>query len=161
MKKLAIAAGIVGLGLSVAAFSTAASAAGAGIKIGTLVCDVSGGIGLILGSKKSMRCTYSRASDGRQEYYDGSITKIGIDIGVTQAQTIGWVVVAPGHVGAGALAGQYVGASAEATAGVGATANVLVGGFNRTVTLQPVSVGGQTGLNIAAGVSGLSLHEAQ
>lgn len=161
MKKLTIAAGIVGLGMAVAASGTTASAAGAGIKVGSLVCDVSGGVGLILGSKKSMRCTYNRASDGRQEHYDGSITKIGIDIGVTTATTIGWAVFAPGKVGAGSLAGQYVGATAEATAGIGAGANVLVGGFNSTITLQPVSIQGQTGLNIAAGVAGLTLHEAQ
>ena len=161
MNKFAIALGALGLSASLLAGTGASMAAGAGIKVGTLVCDVSGGIGLILGSKKSMRCTYSRASDGREEYYNGSIAKFGIDIGVTKAQTMGWVVVAPGEVGSGSLAGHYVGATAEATVGIGAGANVLIGGFNNTVTLQPLSLQSQTGLNIAAGVADLQLHSAQ
>jgi hypothetical protein len=41
-------------------------------------------------------------------------------------------------------------------AGVGA--NVLIGGSNRTVTLQPVSFQGQSGLNVAAGVAGIDLR---
>ena len=136
----------------------AVQAGGAGIKVGTLVCDVSGGIGLILGSSKSVNCTYSRASDGREEYYTGSINKFGLDIGVTKEQVMGWVVFAPGKVGAGSLAGSYVGATAEATAGAGVGANALIGGFNRTITLQPLSLQAQTGLNIAAGVANLELH---
>lgn len=161
MNKFKFALGAFGLGLSLVAGAGAGMAAGAGVKVGTLVCDVSGGIGLILGSKKSMRCTYSRASDGREEYYEGSIAKYGLDIGVTQAQTMAWVVFAPGKVGAGALAGRYVGATAEATVAVGAGANVLVGGLDNTVALQPVSVQGQTGLNVAAGVADLKLHSVQ
>ena len=157
MKNLKIAAGALALSLALATGTGAAGAAGAGVKIGTLVCDVSGGIGLILGSKKSMRCTYSRASDGREEHYSGSISKFGLDIGVTTAQTMAWVVVAPGEVGAGALSGRYVGATAEATVAVGAGANVLVGGLDNTIALQPVSVSGQTGLNVAAGVADLRL----
>ncbi|MGI9464355.1 MAG: DUF992 domain-containing protein [Aestuariivirgaceae bacterium] len=132
-------------------------AAGAGIKVGTLTCDVSGGIGLILGSSKSVRCTYNRASDGREEFYSGSINKFGLDIGVTNEQVMAWVVFAPGAVGAGSLAGNYIGATAEATAGAGVGANALIGGFNDSITLQPVSVSAQTGLNVAAGVANLSL----
>ena len=135
-----------------------ANAAGAGVKVGGLVCDVSGGVGLILGSSKSMTCVYRRASDGRREYYTGRINKFGIDIGVTDKQTMAWGVFAPGQVGAGALAGTYIGVTAEATAGVGVGANVLVGGFNKTITLQPLSVQGQTGLNVAGGVAGLELR---
>ena len=61
----------------------------------------------------------------------------------------------------GALAGNYGGASAEATVGAGIGANVLVGGSDRTVALQPVSVQGQAGLNVAAGVAGLDLQPAR
>jgi hypothetical protein len=61
----------------------------------------------------------------------------------------------------GALAGEYGGASAEATVGAGLGANVLVGGSDRTVSLQPVSVQGQAGLNLAVGVSGLTLRPAR
>jgi hypothetical protein len=156
MKNLRITAGALAVTLAMMT-GAGAAVAGAGVKVGTLICDVSGGIGLILGSKKSMRCTYSRASDGREEYYSGSISKFGLDIGVTTQQTMAWVVVAPGEVGAGALAGRYVGATAEATVAVGAGANVLVGGLDNTIALQPLSVQGQTGLNIAAGVADLRL----
>ncbi|MGE4247557.1 MAG: DUF992 domain-containing protein, partial [Parvibaculaceae bacterium] len=65
---------------------------------------------------------------------------------------------APGDVRPGALSGTYVGATAEATAAIGAGANILVGGFNKNVTLQPVSLSGQTGLNVAAGVAELVLE---
>ena len=68
-----------------------------------------------------------------------------------------WVVFAPGKIDRGALAGKYAGGSAEGTVGVGVGANVLVGG-KKSITLQPVSVKGQTGLNLAAGISGLTLR---
>ena len=157
MKNLRITAGALAFSMMLAT-SGGTAMADAGVKVGTLVCDVSGGIGLILGSKKSMRCTYSRASDGREEYYSGSISKFGLDIGVTREQTMAWVVVAPGQVGVGALAGRYVGATAEATVGVGAGANVLIGGLDNTIALQPLSMQGQTGLNVAAGVADLRLE---
>ena len=57
----------------------------------------------------------------------------------------------------GALAGSYGGATASAAAGVGVGANVLVGGSGNTISLQPISIEGMTGLNIAAGVAALTL----
>ena len=158
MKKLIALVGVAAVcGISAMGLSNSVTAAG-GVKVGSLGCDVSGGIGLILGSKKSVRCTYQRASDGREEYYTGSIGKFGLDIGVTTSQHMVWAVFSPGQVGAGSLAGTYVGATAEATVGAGVGANVLIGGFNKTITLQPLSVTGQTGLNVAGGVASLSLR---
>jgi len=133
-----------------------AASAQSGVKVGTLSCSVAPGIGFIIGSSKSMECQFS-GSQG-MELYSGVINKFGIDIGVTGNQVLNWVVFAPGSVAPGALAGTYVGAAAEATAAVGAGANVLVGGFNDSYTLQPVSLSTQTGLNIAAGVAELVLH---
>ena len=156
-KLIALVGAAAVCGISAMGLSNNVSAGG-GVKVGSLVCDVSGGIGLILGSSKSVRCTYNRASDGRQEHYSGSIGKFGLDIGVTSKQTMVWGVFAPGQVGAGSLAGTYVGATAEATVGVGVGANLLIGGFNNTITLQPLSITGQTGLNVAGGVASLSLH---
>ena len=69
-----------------------------------------------------------------------------------------WVVYAPTTRPAGALAGSYTGASAEASVVAGVGANVLIGGSNRTVELQPVSLQGQTGLNLAAGVAEIELR---
>jgi hypothetical protein len=133
-----------------------AASAQSGVKVGTLSCSVAPGIGFILGSSKSMECQFS--GSGGMELYSGVINKFGIDIGVTGNQVLNWVVFAPGSIAPGALAGTYVGATAEATAAVGAGANVLVGGFNDSFTLQPVSLSAQTGLNLAAGVAELVLH---
>ena len=133
-----------------------AASAQSGVKVGTLSCSVAPGIGFIIGSSKAMECQFS--GSGGMELYSGVINKFGIDIGVTGNQVLNWVVFAPGSIAPGALAGTYVGAAAEATAAVGAGANVLVGGFNDSYTLQPVSLSTQTGLNIAAGVAELVLH---
>ena len=159
MNKIVAVLGMIAVGGLAAVTPGESQAAGAGVKVGTLICDVSGGVGLIIGSSKSISCTYSRASDGREENYSGSINKFGLDVGVTKQQTMAWGVFSPGKVGAGSLSGTYVGATAEATAGAGVGANALVGGFNKTITLQPLSVSAQTGLNVAAGVAGLRLSQ--
>lgn len=130
-------------------------------KVGTLTCDISAGIGVIIASKKNVTCTFTPAAAGPSEVYTGSITKFGLDIGGTSGGRMVWAVYAPTTAGHGALAGDYVGASGEATVGVGLGANVLVGGSNRTIALQPVSFQGQTGLNVAVGVAGLSLRPAR
>ena len=130
-------------------------------KAGTLTCDISAGIGLIIASKKDVTCMFTPSQAGQREVYTGSITKFGLDVGATSGGEMIWAVFAPSDRKFGALAGNYGGASAEATVGAGLGANVLIGGSNRTVTLQPVSVTGQTGLNLAVGVAGLELHPAR
>lgn len=130
-------------------------------KVGTLTCDISGGIGMIIASKKSLTCMFTPAAAGPREVYTGSISKFGLDVGATTGGEMVWSVFAPSNRKFGALAGHYGGASAEATVGAGLGANVLVGGSNRTVALQPLSVQGQTGLNVAVGVSGLDLRPAR
>ncbi len=139
---------------------TAAQAA-RGTKVGTLSCDISGGIGLIVTSKKDVTCMFTPSQRGSREVYIGSISKFGLDLGATSGGEMIWAVYAPTNRKYGALAGHYGGASAEATVGAGVGANVLVGGSNRTITLQPLSVQGQAGLNVAAGVAGLDLHPAR
>jgi len=130
-------------------------------KAGTLTCDISAGIGLIIASKKDVTCMFTPSQAGPREVYTGSISKFGLDVGATSGGEMIWAVFAPSDRKFGALAGNYGGASAEATVGAGVGANVLIGGSNRTVTLQPVSVTGQTGLNLAVGVAGLELHPAR
>lgn len=130
-------------------------------KVGTLACDISGGIGMIIASKKQVTCMFTPSQPGAREVYTGSITKFGLDVGATSGGEMIWAVYAPSSRRHGALAGEYAGASAEATVGAGVGANVLVGGSNRTVTLQPISVQGQIGLNLAAGVAGLNLRPAR
>ena len=131
------------------------------IAVGSLTCDVSAGIGVIIGSRREVACTFAPSRPGPVEFYSGYISKLGIDIGVTTGGVMVWLVFAPTSRRIGELAGTYVGASGEATVAVGVGANVLIGGSNRTVTLQPVSVTGQTGLNIAAGVAELDLRFAR
>lgn len=129
------------------------------LKVGTLTCHVDPSIGLILGSHKEANCIY-KGINGRKVLYTADLTRIGIDVGITDAQTIVWAVIAPGTKSPHSLVGTYVGASAELTALVGATANVLVGGMNQSIALQPVSVGAQTGLNVALGAASVTLHRA-
>jgi hypothetical protein len=130
-------------------------------KVGMLSCDISAGLGLIVASKKELTCLYTPSQGGPKEVYVGSISKFGLDIGATAGGEMAWAVYAPTSAGLGALAGNYGGATAEATVGVGLGANVLVGGSNRTVSLQPISVQGQEGLNLAVGVTGLELRRAR
>jgi hypothetical protein len=148
------------LTIGLLALVTMASAAEAksGVKIGVLSCEIEGGPGFIIGSSKAVDCVYEPASGARSEHYSGTIGKLGIDIGVTGRTVVAWAVFAPGKVSKGALKGSYTGASAEATVAVGLGANVLVGGFKKGINLQPISVQGQTGLNIAAGVANLKLR---
>jgi hypothetical protein len=145
----------------VAAIMTVASAqpgAAQQIRAGLLTCDVAAGIGLIIGSQKDISCAFAPDQPGRRrEDYDGSITKFGLDLGITGGGVMVWAVFSDTVAGPGFLAGDYVGASGEASVGAGVGANVLIGGSSRTVALQPVSVGGQIGLNLALGVSALHL----
>jgi hypothetical protein len=158
MKKWIISAGAIALATALLAASPAS--ARSGIKVGSLNCKVSSGVGLILGSSRKMRCRFSPAGGGRPEYYSGRISRLGVDIGFTSKSYMTWAVFAAGKTKRGALAGDYGGASAEATVGVGLGANVLIGGFRKTIALQPLSVQGQKGLNVAAGIAGLSLRRA-
>jgi Protein of unknown function (DUF992) len=131
---------------------------GEGVRIGLLSCQVAGGASFIIGSSKDLRCRFESAS-GRHERYFGVIDKFGLDIGVTGPAQLSWAVFAPStDVGRGALAGNYVGASAGASIGVGGGANLLVGGSNETISLQPLSIQGQTGVNAALAVAGLVLR---
>jgi hypothetical protein len=130
------------------------------VKVGTLTCNISGGAGMIVTSQKTMACAFA-PTKGRKEVYAGTISKFGLDIGATNQGQMIWAVYAPTSRKAGALAGSYAGASAEATVGAGLGANVLAGGSDRTISLQPVSLQGQSGLNLALGVSGLELRAAR
>jgi hypothetical protein len=129
------------------------------VRAGTLNCAVSPGVGLLIGSRKQLDCVYTSSRRGYRERYTGAVTRLGIDVGFTAGGRLAWAVFAPSR-GPAALAGTYVGAGAEATAGVGAQANVLVGGSDRSVALQPLSVGVQTGVDLALAVSSLELQPA-
>ena len=147
--------GAVALALAVVSLDPAAAQRA---RSGVLDCDVSGGFGWIIGSQKSVACVFTPDRPGPQEFYNGTITKFGLDIGATSAGRMVWGVFIETTAGRGALAGDYVGATGEATVAVGLGGNVLVGGSGRTVALQPLSVTGQSGLNLAVGVADLHLR---
>jgi hypothetical protein len=133
-----------------------AAAQPAGVNAGLLTCRVDAGWGFVFGSTRRLRCNYARP--GEVERYFGHIEKFGVDIGYLQSAVIVWTVVAPSARPApGSLAGRYVGATGGAAAGIGAGANVLIGGSRLSVMLQPVSIEGNSGLNVAAGIAALSL----
>ena len=156
--RLMLGAAVAVTGLAVA---SAANAAPAGIKIGTLTCDVAAGAGFVFGSTQDLRCSYE-PTKARVEHYSGSISKWGVDIGYTNKGKLVWAVFAPtSDVRAGAIEGEYVGATAQATIAVGLGANALVGGLDKSIALQPLSVSGTTGLNVAAGIGSISLKHTR
>jgi uncharacterized protein DUF992 len=156
MNKLMLCASLAGLMLSGAATSALADD-NPGVQIGTLTCHEASGWGVIIGSSRHLRCDFEGASG--VEHYTGNITRIGVDVGYQGASRLVWAVFAPSSdMHSGALSGSYGGVTASAAVGVGAGANALVGGLDRSVTLQPLSVEGKTGLEVAAGIGGMTLH---
>ena len=131
------------------------------LQVGTLTCAMSASIGFIVGSQKNVNCVFRGRPGEPEEAYTGTMTTIGLDIGITTGGVIVWTVFADTNRYAGMLAGRYSGATAEVSIAAGLGANVLVGGSNRTVALQPLSLQGQLGLDIAAGIGSLELHPAR
>ena len=141
------------------AFATPAAAQG-GVNVGNLTCNVSSGWGFVFGSSRALNCTFAGAG-GRYEYYVGNIMKFGVDIGYTQGGVLIWTVIAPAaNLVPGSLAGSYAGGTASATVGVGVGAHALIGGSGNTIALQPLSLEGNSGLNVAAGIGAIQLTPA-
>ncbi|MBS0250375.1 MAG: DUF992 domain-containing protein [Proteobacteria bacterium] len=137
----------------------AAAADNAKPVVGTLTCKGKPTVGLIIGSKQTFTCSFNPTGKAPPQMYRGAITKFGLDLGVKGATVLVWTVLgSTGQIPAGALAGKYAGVSADASVGIGAGANALVGGSKNSVVLQPLSVQGQAGVNLAVGVSGLVLQ---
>jgi hypothetical protein len=130
------------------------------VKAGTLTCDVEGGWGIVFGSSRDLKCTYD-PGNGKTERYTGRINKFGADIGYHAGGIVVWLVLAPTkELGKGALAGSYGGVTGGAAVGAGGAANVLIGGSTKTISLQPLSLEGVTGLNVAAGLAQIELTAA-
>jgi hypothetical protein len=159
MLRTAIAAVFIAAAAIITFGASPAQAQAPRIEVGTLRCSLSSSIGLVVGSERNVSCIFS-SDFSPDEAYEGRMTRIGLDLGVTTGGRIIWAVFATTNRYAGMLSGRYVGATAEATIAVGLGANVLVGGSHRSVALQPVSVQGQTGFSVAAGVGELRLRLA-
>jgi hypothetical protein len=129
-----------------------------GTKVGVLTCRTSASLGLIVASHQRLSCSFT-SNSGRTEYYVGHVNRLGIDLGIRRGGIMRWAVIAPTRgFHRGALAGRYVGASGSASFGVGLGANALIGGFRRSIGLQPLSIERHIGVNLAVGVAGLTLH---
>jgi hypothetical protein len=158
-KKSLLAVAAAGLALGAVPMTTPADAA-VGVQAGVLTCNVASGSGFIFGSDRNLSCTYS-GNGNRIEHYTGTISKFGVDIGYTRGGVIMWAVLAPTHnPPPDALTGDYGGVTAGASVGVGGSANLLVGGSRHEISLQPLSVEGQKGLNVAAGIAEIKLRPA-
>jgi len=112
----------------------------------------------IVGSVTNLQCLFRPSSGGPVQAYDAQIRRVGVDLGFNQSTVLTWSVFAPNLPRPGALSGTYVGPSANATVGVGVGANVLWGGSDRTIALQPVSGQAQTGFGVAGGISAMEMH---
>jgi hypothetical protein len=128
------------------------------VRAGILQCQGGQNVGFVVGSVTSLECVFQ--SEGRRpEPYIATVHRIGLDLGVTEQTQLTWAVSAPTRrVGRGEIAGNYGGVGANASIGVGGGGNFLVGGPANSYALQPISVQGQTGLNVAAGVAGVELQ---
>jgi hypothetical protein len=129
------------------------------LRVGGLTCSTDARVGMIVGSRQTMRCVFIAGGAGNQYVYRGTIRRVGLDVGVTRGGALFWAVFArQSRVDRATLRGRYVGVSANASLGVGLGANVLIGGSRRTMALQPLSTEGQTGVNLAVGVTSLVLR---
>jgi hypothetical protein len=148
---------IIGLGVigGVLAFGTPAQAQS--VKAGVMTCNVAGGFGFIFGSSRAVNCTFAPNGVAPQHYV-GAINKFGVDIGYVEGAVMAWAVLAPtNNPGPGLLAGTYVGATGSASVGVGVGANVLFGGFGNSISLQPLSLEGSKGFDVAGGIAEMTL----
>jgi hypothetical protein len=136
-----------------------ASAQSGRVQVGVLECRGGASVGFIVGSVTNLGCVLRTEGGRREEPYVATIRKVGIDLGITQETALAWAVFAPvEQMGPGALSGNYAGAQGSASVGIGLGANVLVGGSANSIALQPLSLQGSTGINVAAGLADLELR---
>ena len=128
------------------------------VQVGILECRGGASIGFIVGSVTNLGCVL-RVNGMPEDRYVATIRKVGLDLGITQESALAWGVFAPvARLGPGDLAGNYAGVQGSAAIGVGAGGNALIGGSNNTIALQPLSLQGQVGLSVAAGLESLELR---
>jgi hypothetical protein len=146
------------LGLAAATVVTFSAQAQQPVQLGVLNCRGGASVGFIVGSVTNLGCVLTGTGRADQPYV-ATIRKVGLDIGITQETALAWAVFAPvNYSGQGDISGNYAGAQGSASFGVGLGANVLVGGSQNSIALQPLSLQGSTGINIAAGLESLELR---
>jgi hypothetical protein len=135
------------------------SATAAQLEVGKLDCDISAGVGMIIESKQTVSCTFtpSPSLPGPAQTYKGSIDEFGLAIGDVKAGRMVWLVSSVTGQPLNGLQGTYRGVEADASLGLGGGAKILVGGNQDSVSLQPLSLEGEEGVNVAIGVAALKL----
>ena len=149
-----LAALIAGVALTGAVATTPARADVTGL----LTCNISAGTGVIIASQRAVSCTYRSSTGAPVELYSGAISRLGVDIGTLNAGTLTYQVAALGVPAPGGLAGNYFGPGFGVTLGSGGGLNALVGGNGNSISLQPIAVTNDTGLNVNAGIGNLNLN---
>ena len=145
-------------GLAATLLASTADAQTDRVRVGVLECRGGASIGFVVGSVTNLGCVL-RVEGVPEDRYVATIRKVGLDIGITEETALAWGVFAPvARLGPGDLAGTYAGAQGSASLGVGGGGNVLVGGSNNSIALQPLSLQGQIGVNIAAGLESMELR---
>ena len=156
MSRTAFATALLAAATLATAAITPASTQERRVQVGELDCSLSSSVGMVVTSQRNVSCFF-HSGNAPQAAYTGTLTRLGLDIGITSGGKMVWTVFVNTDRYNGTLAGSYVGATAEAALAIGLGANVLIGGNNDSVALQPLSVQSTTGFNIAAGVSQLNL----
>ena len=158
MRRLIILAGIAATLLAAPLAGINAQQPMQRVQVGVLECRGGATIGFIVGSVTNLGCVL-RINGLPEDRYVATIRKVGVDLGITEETALAWGVWAPvARLGPGDLSGNYAGAQGSAAVGVGVGGNVLVGGSDNSIALQPLSVQGQVGINLALGVEGLELR---
>jgi Protein of unknown function (DUF992) len=147
------------LGIATTAVLTASQAQSQqGVQLGVLNCRGGASMGFVVGSVTNLGCVLTGTGRPDQPYV-ATIRKVGLDLGITEQTALSWAVFAPvNYSGPGDISGNYAGAQSSASIGVGVGANVLVGGSQNSIALQPLSLQGSVGLNVAAGLQSLELR---
>jgi hypothetical protein len=150
--RAAFAAALFGLGVAVA------TPARADVEVGLLSCRSAQSTSYVIVSDQPFNCVFTPSAGGPLQYYQATVHRVGAQAGISGNVALEWAVFAPTlRLGPGALAGVYGGFSAGAAIGIGVGANGLVGA-NNSFALQPVSVEGQTGLNVVAAATQVDLQ---
>jgi hypothetical protein len=156
MSKILSGAAAIAFGV---AFHLSTANAQSSTQVGILSCKMGPSVGLIVGSRQRMSCRFTPEKGGAAERYEATMTRVGLDLGITAGGAMAWAVFAPTTgIPRGALAGNYGGASGDIALGVGVGANAMIGGSHKSIALQPVSVEGQVGVNVALGAAGFRLR---
>jgi len=156
MRRIFMALSVAAIGCATLVF--AAQAQQGRVQAGVLECRGGPNVGLIVGSVTNLGCVF-RSPNRPDDLYVATVTKVGVDLGITDQTVLSWAVFAPtAQLGVGDLSGNYGGVDASAAVGVGLGGNVMIGGSQNSFALQPLSVQGQTGLSVAGGLQGLTLR---